>query len=308
MKALVSVTLLGLVALAAPARADDPTADTQSYRVRRGDTLELVAAEFYGDRNHAIFIMVENKLQHARALNPGERLKIPVSREITTSKGDTFESLAATYLGDAKRSAFLADFNARSPEDSLATGTTLAIPFHITHVAAAAETIGSIAAAYFGDTKQAEMLVRYNELGDKTQLDKGESIIVPIFHVRVRAQKLPPLDADSRSRRDQQQKAAVDAASALPVARTSWLQGDFAGVKTAFVRLTDQLDFLDTSQAVEIGMLLGKAYVAFDDAPAALAAFGIVLNRKPRQELSSYTDSPKVIAAWKKAGGHLEGD
>ena len=86
-----------------------------TYRVQKGDSLDLIAAEFYGDRNDAIFIMVENKMQQPRKLNPGERLRIPVTREIRTEKGDTFESLAQRYLGDSKRAPFLAEFNGIVP-------------------------------------------------------------------------------------------------------------------------------------------------------------------------------------------------
>ena len=93
-RALHVVALAIAIVVAVPpraARAQAPTSDVTIYRVKQGDTLDLIAAEFYGDRNKAIFIMVANKIQHPRALRPGERLRIPVTREVTTSPGDTFE-------------------------------------------------------------------------------------------------------------------------------------------------------------------------------------------------------------------------
>lgn len=282
-------------------------ADTQSYRVRQGDTLELVAAEFYGDRNDALFVMVENKLQRARALRPGERLKIPVTREITTAKGDTFELLAGTYLGDARRATVLADFNNMAADDTIATGTTLTIPFHVTHVALATETLASISTLYFGDAKHAELLQSYNNL-DKSWIEKGESLVVPVLHVRVRAQKLPPPDAESKARREQQHAVATAVAIALPLARTAWLEGDFATVRATLGPLGEKIDYLDTPSVVEVGVLFGRALVAFDDTAGAVTAFTHVLDRDARYELSRYVDSPKVLAAWKKAGGHVEGE
>jgi LysM repeat protein len=246
-------------------------------------------------------------MQHPRPLKAGERLHVPITRTVTTQKGDSFETLAGTYLGDPRRAPFLADFNGMSAEDTLATGTVLTIPFSVQHVAAATESLSSIAASYFRDSKQADMLKRYNFL-EKTQLEKGESVAVPIFNVRVRAGKLPPIDADSKARRDQQRKASAELALALPHARTAWLQGDFHSVKEALERFGDELDFLDTPAAVEVGMLLGKAHLAEDDTAYAVEKFSQVLNRKPRYVLSPYWESPKVIAAWKKAGGHTEGE
>ena len=309
MRAVIVAVLVtvGLAALAPAARADDTT-DTMTYRVRKGDTLELIAAEFYGDFRHTmIFIMVENKLQHPRKLIPGERLKIPINRVISTAKGDRFESLAKAYLGDPNRAAYLADFNGKSPLDVPPTGTRIVIPFHVTHVAAGPETLAQISLAYFGDNKQVEMLRTYNNL-EKSQLEKGESIVVPIFHVRVRSEKLPAIDAKSSERLAQQKAATRAAVSALPIARTAWLQGDFATVKEVLVDVANQLDYLDTQTSSEVGLLLGKAYVAFDDKASAVAIFSQLLNRDPRRELSPYYDSPRVLDAWREAGGHVTGD
>ena len=135
-----------LLLLAAPAHAQEPApGGTQTVRVKQGDNLDILAAEYYGDRKHKIFILAENHLQHERPLKAGEKLKIPVSREVVTAAGDTFESLAAQYLGDAKRGTFLAEFNNdMSPDETLAAGTTLSIPFHVPHVAAETETLASI--------------------------------------------------------------------------------------------------------------------------------------------------------------------
>ena len=88
--ALLVIAVTGVAGVTEPrvAHAQDATNNTRLYRVKQGDSLELIAAEFYGDRMKAVFIMVENKLTHARPLKPGERLRIPVNREITTSPGD----------------------------------------------------------------------------------------------------------------------------------------------------------------------------------------------------------------------------
>ena len=299
-KAIVILALLAGVAAAAPDGA------TVSYRVQKGDTLELIAAEFYANRDDAALIAAENKIQKPRKLNPGERLRIPVTREIRTEKGDMFETLAAKYLGNATRAAFLADFNHRSLEDSLATGTELTIPIHITHTAAGPESLASISVTYFGNAKHAEELARYNGL-DKTSLEKGEAIDVPVLEVHVRSAKQPPLDGDAQARDKQRKEAVAAAATALPAARTAWLQGDFDGVRKTLDPLAEATEFLDTDVAVEIDLLLGKAHVAFDETPLAIAAFTRVLARRPRFELSPYHDSPKVLEAWQKAVSQLQG-
>ncbi|MCB9560574.1 MAG: LysM peptidoglycan-binding domain-containing protein [Kofleriaceae bacterium] len=293
----VAAALAVLGARATPARADG---DTISHKVKKGDSLELLAAEYYGDRNQMIFIMVANGMQHPRELTPGEKLKIPVSRDVTADVGDTFETLAAAYLGDKRRGPFLAEFNGMAADDTLAAGTVLSIPFHVTHTAAAVESLNSIAAAYFGDSKNGPLLRRYNFL-DRDSLQPGETIVVPIHHVRVRSSKLPPPDAQARARADKRRRMQEEAADVLPAARAAWRSGDYAAMKRDLIRV--DTDFLDSALAAEVGVLLGCAYVAAGDADSAIATFKKVIERRPRHTLDAYTYSPKIRDIWTRAGG-----
>lgn len=285
-----------------PEAAAATPSDTLAYRAKAGDTLELLAAEYYGDRNHAVFIMVANKILHPRPLKVGEQIKIPISREVTTAPGDTFETLAQTYLGDSRRASFLAEFNGISSEEKVAAGATISVPFHVIHTAAAEESLASIAAAYFGNSKNGEMLRRYNFL-DKDAINNGEKIVVPIFHVRVRSSKLPPINADARARSERRRLASEQAASVLPAARAAWRAGDYAAVKRGLAGL--DVDYLDSKAAVDVGMLLGAAYVAFDDMETALATYKHVIERKAKFELDEYSASPKVREVWQRAGGKV---
>jgi len=287
------------------AHAQELPNDTVVHRVRQGDSLELIAAEFYGDRTKAVFIMVANRMTHVRPLRPGERLRVPISREVATSPGDTFESLAASYLGSARRGPFLASFNGLSSDDGLPAGTVITIPFTIAHTAGSVESVSDIAKAYFGDGKNTEMLRRYNFL-DRAAIEKGEVLLVPVYTVRLTPAKAPPLDTESRARREHRREAVGRAARALPAARQTWRDGDFAAVKAALAPLDNDFDYLDSSDAVEIGVLLGSAYVANDEGEAALAAFKRVLDRQQGHVLHRYDTSPKILEVWQKAGGKVE--
>lgn len=296
---------LVLIALAGVAHAEPN--DTVYYRVKTGDTLELIAAEFYGDRAQAAWIAEENHLTKSKKISAGDRIKIPVTREIVTNKGDHFESLATTYLGDASRAPYLAEANDRAIDESLATGTTLVIPLRVTYVAPAAESLANVSQAFFGDAKQTALLQKYNNL-DKPQLDKGDSIVVPALHLRVKANKQLPPDGEGKARREQAREAAAKVAAALPAAKAAWASGDFAAVKSALEPFADKLDMLDANTAVDLGMLLGRAHVAFGETTAAVTVFEQVWARRPSLVLHPYRESPKVLEAWRKAGGHAEGE
>jgi LysM repeat protein len=294
-----------LCALSATAMAQEAVSDV-AYRVKQGDTIELIAAEFYGDHTHtAAFIVEENKLKAPFKVYPGERIKVPVTREIATAKGDRFDKLAAQYLGDAKRAPFLAEVNHMQPDEPLATGTLIAIPFHIAYTAQAAESLGQISTELFGDAKQSEVIRAYNGL-DKPGVDKGETVLVPVMHVRTRPEHTPTLDADSAQRHDAQKHAIADAVAVLPLARTAWLEGDFMRVRDLLGPVAKRFDYLDNAAAIDVGVLLGKADVAFDDKDAATELFRDVLVRSPGQMLSAYAESPKVLETWRAAGGSVK--
>ena len=283
----------------ASAQSDDD--GTRIHKAQPGDSLELLAAEYYGDRRHKIYIMIENGFDHARELKKGERLRIPVSADVTVGVGDSLETLAAQYLGDARRSVFLADFNGLAADGALAAGLTLSVPLRVTYRAAGVERLEAIAQALFADGKKAALLKAYNFL-DNDELKKGDSIIIPIY-MRVQPSKRRPPDADSQALASKRNQVLDLARKALPKSRTAWKGGDYSMVKRELAELVKAFPYLDPELVVEIGVLLGSAYVAFEDLETAHATFEQVLDRSPNFALEAYAHSPKVRDAWRKAGG-----
>lgn len=296
------IATLGLAFSVHASRADT-SHSTTVYRVKPGDTLQLIAAEYYGDRNKSIFIMVENKITHPKPLRPGERLRIPLNREITTNPDDTWESLAGAYLGDPRRAPFLAEFNNKTSQETIPAGTTLNVPVTVTHTADATETLANISAAYFGETKHAEMLRRYN-FRQKMSLEKGETLIVPAFHVRLQASKLPPPDADAKKRQALRIEAAGEAATAVPKAWQAWRAGDYADIENLLLNI--EVEFVDVKYAADVQLLLGLAHTAEGKTDLALEDFKKVLARRPDHVLRRFDYSPKILEIWEKAGGKSE--
>jgi len=223
---------------------------------------------------------------------------MPIVRTITASSGDTLEALAATHLGDRRRAKYLAQFNSLPPDTSLAAGQRLTIPFHIRHVASTRVTLASLAATFLFDRKQAHLLRDYNFLTSST-IEKGTSITIPMFSLRVRPSKLPAPDRESAARAKKRLAMQTLAAPAVRRALSAWKSGDFTEVKRLLAPI--ETDYLNADSAAEIGVLLGSAYVAFDDVDSALASFGKVLARRPKHHLDPYTFSPKIRRVWQQA-------
>jgi LysM repeat protein len=294
--------------VAGVARAQTPAASSPAsvtiHRVQKGDTLELLGAEYYGDRRHKIYIMIENRLDHARDLKPGEKLRIPTSSEVTVKVGDTLQSLAAQYLGDERRARYLAEFNGLAIDATPAAGMSLSIPLRVTYRANNNESLRAIAAALFADGDKAGLLKDYNDL-KVDELEKGQTITVPIY-LRVQPAKRRPPDADSQALVAKRTEVLERARRVLPGARAAWKAGDYHAVKRDIAALVGDFPYMDSDLVVEIGVLLGSAYVAFDDVDTARATFEQVLERSPKHALTAYDHSPKVREVWKKAGGAVD--
>lgn len=270
----------------------------ERYRVRKGDTLELLAAEYYGNRVHKIYIMVENGLDHDKPLKRGQRLRIPVSQRITTSAGDTLAALAETHLGSVKRTGYLAEFNHLEASSTLALGQVVTVPMRVNYRAKGNEKLRDIALGLFADAKQAKLLRSFNML-DTDELRPGQVISVPVPKVQLQASKYRPTDAVASARATERLDMIEKAQQALPKARIAWRSGDFEEAKHQLTPIN--IDYLDTDLATKAGLLLGSAYLAYDDEDSALAVFGKVLRRNPELVLSAKEHSPKVRAVWNRA-------
>jgi len=291
--------LIIAVGLALPSIAAANTR-TKSHRVKKGDTLSLLAAEYYGDRNYAVFIMVENRMKHARKLKPGERIRVPIGHDVTAKGGETYPELAKKFLGDRRRGAFLARSNGGKLGGTLAAGIKVRIPLRVIHEAANEERLAMIAASYLGDRRKAGLLKSYNSLKSDT-LAKGERIEVPIEHVRVRAKKRPGQDAAAKQRIAKREKVQVLAERRLDEAYDAWRAGKYDTVTEKLVKL--EIAYVDADTAAQIAVLLGRAHIAFGNRSAAKRAFEKALERQPSHEVSPRDISPTVLEVWKQAGG-----
>jgi hypothetical protein len=298
----VTARLLIAAALVAALVGSAPAQPSINHTIQPGDTLPLLAAEYYGDRNHMVFIMVANGMEHEAVLTPGKVLRIPISDEITATTGDSWESLAAKHLGSGKRAGFLAQFNGSSASRPIPAGELVAIPLRVTYAAPQLTSLVDLAVTYLGDRNMASFLAEYNEL-DSMSVEAGQSVVIPIARVRVRRDKLPAPDAEAQALAEKRRRMQELAARTLPEARTAWRAGDYHLIRNELTKI--ELEYLDADMAFAIGLLLGGAYVAFDDADSALALFAKLLARDRERTLDARETSPKIRRVWQQAGGKV---
>jgi len=118
--------LLTCVALSGQARAF-------THVVGEKDTLASIAERYYGRIQYEKLLVAANELD-ARGGSPivrGMRLEVPALGHYVIKHGDTWESLAAEWLGSPKRSDVLSMANDSSPWLTPSEGSQIVIPFNL---------------------------------------------------------------------------------------------------------------------------------------------------------------------------------
>ena len=117
---------------------------SSSTRSRRGDTLELLAAEYYGSRDFAVFLLLANGLPHPRAA-PARReaahpdgVEVPRSSRATRSPG--WRSASSATRGARPSSPTINHIS--HDRDAVRSATSCTIPYHAVHVAGGARGAG----------------------------------------------------------------------------------------------------------------------------------------------------------------------
>jgi LysM repeat protein len=315
------VIVVALCALASPALARMIV-----YTAKNGDTAESIAADYYGNRSLATFISEGNGLGKDAKLKAGQKVRIPTAFHYRVRRGDTLEGLGGKFLDDKRRGVLLAWFNPMKGQDKLREGQDLIIPFQHIHHAEAPESLNSVARNFYGDPNKSKLLMDFN-FRTSPMLAKGERVILPIAHVRVRSVHLqqlaapPPVVASKKVKHEKQppEETAPTLAAApdkeaekreaelaervsaqLQTAEKSYKEGAYEAVPAQLDKLLAAEDPSE-AQLAEIFRLKAFAYVALGMDELAVSSFREVLARKPDLALDEATVSPKIRSALDKA-------
>ena len=304
----VALVVLGISATA--------SAKVVVYSARSGDTPESIAADYYGNRSQAIFILETNGLERDKPLKPGQKVRIPTAFHYRVRKGDTLEGLAKRFLDDGRRAPFLAAFSGLRPTDKLREGQDLLIPFQHVHRTEVPESLQSVARSFYGDASKAKLLADYN-FRTAPMLAKGERVLVPIGHVHIRAVKLQPvverpvgkmkeapapvvMVAPPKEAQKREAELAEKVGKSLAIAEKAYKDGSYSDVPAVLDKVLTEEEPSE-AQLAELFRLKAFAYVALGLDELAVNAFREVLARKPDVALDEATVSPKIRAALERA-------
>jgi phage tail protein X len=277
-----------------------------THMAKVGETLDQLAVRYYGDKDKAIVIRAANGFVHPDdgRLTAGERVEIPEVLYYRIEQGDTWDKLASQFLSSPNRARFLADMNGQSPNQLPAKGTIIKIPYHLRHIFAQGETLKSVTRLYYRGRRSVDWLRRYNSLS-KRKYSRGEVIIIPLIRLeftKEEADRIHDLRARQRTSRDfDEQDASRNAISGL---RQAYETGHYVETVASASRLIGRSQ-LTVPQEIGVYNYLAFAYVALGERKLAVEAFKRTLTLQPEMELSSITNSPKILAVFNAAKKEL---
>ena len=290
------------------------------YSAKPGDTPESIAADYYGNRSQAIFIIETNGLERDKPLKPGQKVRIPTAFHYRVHKGDTLEGLAQKFLDDKRRSPFLAAFSGLRPTDKLREGQDLLIPFQHVHRTEVPESLQSVARVVLRRRVEGEAARRLQlPLGadagqgraragaDRRTCTFARCGCLPVNEKPVvgsKQKEMPaaPVLAPAPPKEAQKREAelAEKVGKSLAIAEKAYKDGSYSDVPSVLDKVLTE-DEPSESQLAELFRLKAFAYVALGLDELAVNAFREVLARKPDVALDEATVSPKIRAALERA-------
>jgi LysM repeat protein len=293
--------LAGLLASVAALAPSDASAF--GHVVSQGETLAQIAIRFYGTPRFETAIAGANALDAhgGSAIVAGQPLEVPAPAHYRVKEGETWFTLARTFLGDAKRAELLARANGAVAWVAPVDNQEVEIPAVVAHIAADGETIPALAQRYLGDANKAWELDTYNGRETKQRLLRGDVVLVPLIELSLTEEGKKAAREDAERTRTEGGGQAYEAQrrgeADIPPLLADVRAGRYVDAVAKGNRLLASGD-LTRPQLTAIHRALLEAYVALDAtglASGACAAWK--LNAGGEVRLDARTVSPKIRAA-----------
>jgi hypothetical protein len=294
----VPLSLALVVLLAAPRARAFP------HVVRPGETLAQIAARMYGDARRESLLAGANALDvgGGSAIVAGMRLEIPAPSHHKVGAGETWASLALTWLGGAGRADLLARANHAVSWVPPEAGLEVEIPPVVAHIVSEGDSSTSLASRYWGDGNRGWEVNAFNGRAEAS-MHRGEIVLVPITDIVLTEAGLSEARASlglACSEVDvgglgTQRRADAD----LPTVVTLVSAGQYVEAVALANRILGSGQ-LTRPQLAVLYRALVEAYVALDASLEAKKACVSLHENAKDLKLDSTTTSPKIRAACSK--------
>jgi len=265
---------LAVLVLFAPAHAN-----AFQHVVTNNETLAQIALRYYGSSRFEAAIVGANALDAygGSAIMAGQPLEIPAPSHHRTKEGDTWFSLARTFLGDGKRADTLARANGAVAWVPPAENQEIEIPAVLPHLVADGESVTTLSQRYYNDMNKGWELDVYNGRDTKQQqrLLRGDVVLVPLLDLSLTEEgKKEAREAADRTRTEgggQAYEAQRHAETDIPPLLADVRAGRYVDAVARGSRILGSGD-LTRPQLAAINRALLEAYVALDATGLATGA------------------------------------
>jgi hypothetical protein len=263
-----------------------------------------LAVRYYGSSSEARAILLANGLpalgRRLPKLPAGKTIRLPTSWSYRIRPGDTWSQLAADYLGDGAKGAFLARLNHKPEKQEAPRGHVILIPAVLEADGAGGLRLERLAALLLDlperDSRvaaQAAWIRDFNGLGPGERAARRR-ILLPLPGLRLLGWYVPtslPTEDPGAARR---------AAQGIEEARADLRKGRFveALARTGTIAAGEGLA---PGLRAELHLVRCTAFVALGRPILALDAAKSALSARPGWKLDPVQVSPKVVAVFDQA-------
>jgi LysM repeat protein len=266
------------------------------HALRPGETLADVAKAFYGDQDKAILLLQYNRIPDPKKILPGTKIAIPKIIQYTVKKGDTLATIAHRFLGDQRRYQVLASINHLDSPQSLTIGSTIKIPFDISHIVKGGESLTTIANRYYGDPDKFHLIASYNFITDPRAIKPETEILIPIFNLGIGPKTTPIVQSPNTPLLSEEQLGFPWLEKGIHLYFTGEYREALESLMEALKRGLNRDDDMCKTYR-----FLAYCHIALGERDLGKRAFEEALAIRPDLKLDPTYISPKIIGVFEEA-------
>jgi LysM repeat protein len=271
------------------------SAGVTKHSVRPGESLAVIAKNFYGDPALFEIVALYNGIRDPSKLGVGSRISLPYSDAVVIKRGQSLSLISSKYLSDPLLYPVLAEINGLSDPTNVPAGTMIRIPVMISYRLQKGESISTVADRFYGDPRSYSVIALSSGISDAGRVKSGTRLKVPMVLVK-RSQS--PRSEVAKPPKKKAPAGGLNHAEKLAGAEKSYRVGDYERARELLKIALPGLKGSEKARALRIEADISYAY---GNTEGTLTALAVSYRFAPDFTPQPAMYNPEMIKLYQKA-------